>query len=257
MARDSRETYENLWQDACHGELQSPGASYRPRRRLFLALLDKAYRPGASVLDVGCGNGSLLADVARRHPDVGALTGVDVAESAVVHARTRLPRATFAVTDPQQDALPIASPVDIVTACEVLEHVPDYVSVLRHIAQAVTPGGHVIISVPHSMRFWGPHDEAVYHVRRFERDELRTAVEGAGLEVTECFTWGSGLYRLYYALVLNRIAPSSTAGRKSRTSRVAHWVLYHALYVDDLVVGLGAGRMLFLVARRHPAVRTE
>jgi 2-polyprenyl-3-methyl-5-hydroxy-6-metoxy-1,4-benzoquinol methylase len=249
MTSDPRDTYDSLWDDAWHEELESPGASYRTRRRLFLKLVDTVYTPGASILDVGCGNGSLLADVARRHPDVGAMTGVDVAESAVNHARERLPQAAFFTSDPQVDSLPVQA-VDLVTSCEVLEHVPDYAAVLRNMAEAVKLGGHVIISVPHSMRFWGPHDEAVHHVRRFEAKALRAAVEDAGLDVVRLFTWGSGLYRIYYGLVLNHVAPAATAGRKSALSRALHTLLFRLLHVDDMLPDTGHGRMLFLVARR-------
>src|SRR5690606_6158911 len=185
-----------------------------------------------------------------RHTDAGPLMGVDVAESAVEHARRMMSKAVFMQSDPQQNPLPVSQPVDIVTACEVLEHVPDYEAVLRHIVQALCPGGHAVISVPHSMRFWGPHDEAVFHIRRFEHDELRRALTQAGLNVVKSFTWGSLLYRMYYAAVLNRVSPPTTAGSKGPLMRRAHRVLYGAFYLDDLLVSRQRGRMLFAVAQK-------
>lgn len=248
---DSRDVYERLWAGGWRSSsLTAPGASYRTRRRLFLSCFRPVYRPGARVLDVGCGNGSLLADIARRHRDVGPLIGTDVADAALDVARQALPEGRFFRCDPQVDAIPVGEPCDIVTSSDVLEHTADYRAVIARMRDALRPGGALIVSVPHSMAHWGPHDEAVGHVRRFERDELAGALERAGLRVARLFTWGSVLYGLYYRLLLNRVSPARTWKPKSWLMRRAHDALYLALFADDLFVNVGTGRMLFAVARR-------
>jgi len=244
------EFYEGLWEKEWRDEVGCPGAGYRTRHRLILRCYGSVYHAGARVLDVGCGNGTLLCAIRSRHPDAGGLVGTDVAQAALDAARKALPEAEFVRHDLQEAPLSREGSFDIVTCCEVLEHMADFESALRHINQALRPGGHLILSVPHSMRFWGPHDEAVHHLRRFEPDELCEVLESLGMTVDSAFTWGTLVYRAYYALILNRMSPQATWRRKSRLIRFLHSILYHAFRVDDLLTGLRGGRMLFVVARK-------
>jgi len=249
--KGNRDVYERLWSGGWRSSSRTaPGASYRTRRRLFLSCFRSVYRPGARVLDVGCGNGSLLADIARRHPDVGPLLGTDIAEAALEVAREAVPAAEMFCCDPQTGPIPIDEPCDIVLSCEVLEHVDDPESVVAQMRDALRPGGALVMSVPHSMKHWGPHDEAVHHVRRLERDEVTELLTDAGLHVERMFTWGSVLYDIYYRALLNQVSTELTWKPKSWLMRRAHDVLYTALFLDDLFINVGTGRMLFAVARR-------
>ncbi|MDS0282141.1 class I SAM-dependent methyltransferase [Haloarcula onubensis] len=56
-------------------------------------------RPGESVLDVGCGTGTLSAVIADSGAEV---VGVDAAESMVTRARERYPDLEFAVADARE-----------------------------------------------------------------------------------------------------------------------------------------------------------
>ena len=65
-----------------------------------LASRIKALAPGAkAVLDIGCGNGVLLARIAERFGREIALTGIDLSEPDIARARKRLPGATFLCGD--------------------------------------------------------------------------------------------------------------------------------------------------------------
>src|SRR5690606_1986099 len=61
-----------------------------------------ALAPGPTVLDVGTGPGSLLAELARQHPDI-ELIGVDISADMAAAARTNLapygPRVTVHTGD--------------------------------------------------------------------------------------------------------------------------------------------------------------
>lgn len=75
--------------------------------RRFLPLLDRIMAPAAaeqqtSVLDVGCGNGSLCGRfLARGH----RVVGIDVSESGLVIARAAHPAARFETLDPDETIL--------------------------------------------------------------------------------------------------------------------------------------------------------
>ena len=108
----------------------------------------------------------------------------------------------------------------------------------------------MIVTVPHSMRWWCPLDEAVRHFRRYERAELCDAFLAEALLPEHVFTWGGPIYDLYYRLLLNRAKPEATWKEQSRLVRGFEKVLYGALFLDDLFSGARIGKMLFGVARK-------
>jgi trans-aconitate methyltransferase len=258
---DSKQTYDELWAGGWTRAARAPGPSYRTRRRHFLRALARVYRPGKSILDVGCGHGSLLRDVRRRFPDAGPLWGTDVSSAALELAREVFPDGRYFQADPQSETLEVEEPFDLVLSSDVLEHVDEFEAVIAQMESALKPGGAMVISAPHAMKYWGPCDEAVHHVRRFEQEDLEAALRRRGLLVERSFTWGAGVFRLYYALILNRRSQKSVwtqqeqlrSARKSLKSRLtalAQGIFYRLFYLDDLLIPAGNGRMLFIIARK-------
>lgn len=71
---------------------------------------------------------------------------------------------------------------DSVVCLNVLEHIDDDVSALRHMRDLLVPGGCVIIFVPAMQWLYGAMDKAMGHVRRYTRSTLGRAMRDAGLE---------------------------------------------------------------------------
>ena len=103
------------------------------------ALIPPAARPGAVLVDMGCGAGLLAPHVAGLGYQ---LIGVDLTRSALVQA------ARHGVTAVQGDvtALPVADGcADVVCAGEILEHVTDLPAALREACRVLRPGGILVI----------------------------------------------------------------------------------------------------------------
>lgn len=117
-------------------------------------------RPGLSVLDVGCGPGTITVDLARRVAP-GRVVGVDLAPEVVTRAE-RDARAEgaadveFAVAD--LFVLPFADDsFDVVHAHQVLQHVHDPVRALREMRRVARPGGLVAVrDVDYGATVWSP-----------------------------------------------------------------------------------------------------
>ena len=87
-------------------------------------------------------------------------------------------------------ALPVVDgSLGLVVAFDVLEHIPDDKQAVAELYRCLRPGGQLLVAVPCDMRLWSEHDNAVDHVRRYERDELVDLISGAGFAELDVKSW--------------------------------------------------------------------
>jgi len=151
------------------------------RAERIVALLRTHFPAARSVLEIGCGTGSLLLALEREVPGL-SLTGSELHPEGLVHARRRLSPATTLM---QMDAraIPAREEFDVIGAFDVIEHIADDLAVLRSMWSAVKRGGGIMLSVPQHMWLWSPFDTASRHERRYARTELQQKVESCGFRV--------------------------------------------------------------------------
>ena len=126
--------------DDLSGEWWKPGGAFaalhwltRPRA----ALIPPPARPGAVLVDVGCGGG-LMAPLVEGYRHVG----VDLSHESlrVAHKEGVVPVRGDAT------ALPVADgAADVVLAGEILEHVPDHAGVVAELTRVLRPGGTIVL----------------------------------------------------------------------------------------------------------------
>ncbi len=122
--------------------------------------------PGMSLLDVGCGPGSVTLDLAAALGPEGRVVGVDAAavviETAREAARERGDERTRFETADLFD-LPFADDAfDVVHAHQVLQHVERPVAALREMARVCRPGGLVAArDVDFGATTWWPETPAI------------------------------------------------------------------------------------------------
>lgn len=149
-----------------HGHHDSVLRSHRWRTADNSAgyLLDHL-RPGQSLLDVGCGPGTLSVDLAR-HVAPGRVLAIDVVDDALGEARRHATEAgidtiDFAVGDAyaldHRDGA-----FDVVHAHQVLQHVSDPVAMLRELRRVRADDGVVAVRDADYAAFtWYPDDPAL------------------------------------------------------------------------------------------------
>ncbi|WCO68337.1 methyltransferase domain-containing protein [Iamia majanohamensis] len=117
-------------------------------------------RPGLDVLDVGCGPGTITADLADRVAP-GRVVGLDRAEEVVARAAaTCADRPDVEIRVGDVYALPFADgSFDVVHAHQVLQHLSDPVAALVEARRVCRPGGVVAVrDADYSAFAWAPAD---------------------------------------------------------------------------------------------------
>ncbi|OBJ08644.1 methyltransferase type 11 [Mycobacterium sp. 1482292.6] len=128
-----------------HGHHESVLRSHQRRTAEDSAAYLLAHlKPGLSVLDVGCGPGTITADLAARVAP-GPVTAVDQVSDVLGVARAeveqrKLSNVSFGTADVHK--LEFADGTfDVVHAHQVLQHVADPVAALREMRRVCAPGG--------------------------------------------------------------------------------------------------------------------
>lgn len=107
-----------------------------------------AIRPltGRTALDIGCGGGLVAEPLAR----MGATTtAIDADGTAIEVARNHAEEGGLGIdyrVDTAEALAATGARFDLVTALEIVEHVPDPDRFLRAAAQLVAPGGVIVLS---------------------------------------------------------------------------------------------------------------
>jgi SAM-dependent methyltransferase len=174
--------------------------------RTYRRYLARAARHAGSrgrLLEIGCGNGFLLAEA--QSLGFASIAGVEPSAQAVAQApdaiRTHISVGTF-------NAAHFApASIDLACAFQVLDHLPDPRGVLQDVRPLLKPGGALLL-VQHHVRSWtarllGERSPIfdIAHPYLYEPATLRRLLDSCGYEVREVFTvWNT--YSLRYWLHL-------------------------------------------------------
>jgi len=115
--------------------------------RLLAGIYRERVPEGASVLEIGCGTGTLLASLRPRRG-----VGVDVSPRMVGIAAAKFPSLSFRVAD--AEAFDPGETFDFVIVPDVVEHLSDPRAMFRSAWKACHPGTRVIVTSVNPL--WAP-----------------------------------------------------------------------------------------------------
>jgi len=198
-----RDDWDRHWFDLRQVTGFNPAQTYR--QELIIHWLRQQALTGQShLLDIGSGQGDLIANLARIFPVV-KVAGVEMSAVGIEQSRIKTPQALFFQRDLTQ---PPVSDDDLLewaefAACsEVLEHVDEPEKLLTHAARYLAPGGRLFITVP-----GGPisaFDRHIGHRRHFTKDSLTRLIRDAGLIPERVSGVGFPFFNLYRMVVILR-----------------------------------------------------
>lgn len=137
------------------------------------------------ALEIGSGAGWMLRALRRAGWRV-------VGNERAIHGSvSTLPREGIPVFVGGLEAIRPVPQFDLIILFQVLEHLKDPISVLRHCARLLVPGGTLVVAVPNldswQARLCGPfwfHLDVPRHLFHFTPASLARALDQAGLQVT-------------------------------------------------------------------------
>lgn len=135
----------------------------------------------ARVLDVGCGMGFCLIALSRL--GFKQSSGVDISPSQV-EAALRMGVAAVHVTDTEQYLHDNAGKFGLITAFDLIEHVPvdRQLGMVKAMYAALAPNGMLVATVPNANSSWAARYRYIdwTHTSAFTEDSLSFLLEAAG-----------------------------------------------------------------------------
>ncbi|MGD3106346.1 class I SAM-dependent methyltransferase [Streptomyces sp. YGL11-2] len=198
-----RDFYENPSVPVASGDARSRRQALLLARALGPA---RVGAPPATVLDIGCGDGTAAATAAT--PLAGhRIIGVDWSQDALRRAATRIP--TVVRGELTDGGLPFATgSADAVLFSEVIEHLVDPDAALDELRRVLRPGGHLMLSTPNLAAWYNrglllagiqpvfsevslraihgrPGTQVVGHLRLYTARALRGFLTASGFDVIQ------------------------------------------------------------------------
>jgi len=168
------------------------------------------YRQTNRLLDIGCGAGNLLQAAQKNGWNC---QGLDVAPSAVKHVR----ELGFEVFQGElREARLPSQHFDVITAAELLEHLPEPRALLQEVARLLRPGGLFWTTTPHarglSARVLGLEWRCVWppeHLQLFSAGGLKTLLRDVGFRDIRVRTTGGNPIEIFHAISKKKDAPKT------------------------------------------------
>ncbi len=187
--------------------------------------LTRKYKSNTKLLDVGCGEGFFLFNASRA----GYITrGVELSQDAAEYAKREF-GLDVEVGLFEEMQFP-ENYFDVVTLWQVLEHLPQPLTVLKEVHRVLKPGGLLVASTPDfggiparimERRWWNVRR---IHINQFTTKTLMNTLGNAGFKNLSSVKYGESISLLMlvipllkwfkaYGLVRSLLHPGSTRGR--------------------------------------------
>jgi SAM-dependent methyltransferase len=202
------------------------------------------------AVDVGCGTGAVLQDMAGL--GFSPVLGTDLDAHALRLVATDIDEGV-GLARAVAEALPLRSEsVDVLCSLDVVEHLDDDVRALREYLRVLRPAGQLVLTVPAYRWAWSSHDVELGHRRRYTRPQLEGVAAAAGFDVVSSRYFDSWLVPI--ALLLRKTPLRALiADKQVETVSMGgplQNTLGHLLSAIDRRVVLPFGLSILLVARR-------
>jgi len=198
-----RDDWDRHWSEYAAAAERNPAQRFR-RKVVLSCLALKKSAALTRLLDIGSGQGDFAAEVLEAYPAIEVL-GLELSSAGVEMASRKVPAAQFLQCDLAQSNQPAEHRMAWAThavCSEVLEHVDDPETLLRHARAWMAPGCRLVVTVP-----GGPmsaFDRHIGHRQHFRPEELARVLQRAGFVIERTGGAGWPFFNLYRRVVIAR-----------------------------------------------------
>lgn len=171
-------------------EIETTHWWFSARQKIVLDIIQNrlALPHDAKVLDVGCGTGAILAELARQY--IGY--GTDTSPLAIEYCHKRGIANAFHCT---LETFPLSDlRFDLITLLDVIEHIDDDLGILEQAQQRIRQEGHILVAVPAYEFLWSRYDDLNHHKRRYVKSQLIHVLRESGFTVEMCSYYNTILF---------------------------------------------------------------
>jgi len=183
------------------------------RRNLIEHIIRSLNFQTPAILDVGSGTGGNLLLLNK----MGKAYGIDISKQAVEFCQKR--GLNDVALSPIEKIPHKDKAFDMVVCTDVLEHVPDPIKALEEIKRVLKDNGKIIVTVPAFRILWSQHDDALCHLRRYEKHSLLNDVTEAGLKVEKMgYFFFISFFAVFPIRIMRRFFAGKTKARSDTTT---------------------------------------
>jgi len=240
-----------------------------PRYMLRVSILNKLFKEyihtqNTSFLEIGPGLGD-ISHYLIEHNCINKGYAIEASRDAAVTLEKRFKDYNnFKIYQGEFTQFNLKG-IDLVCAFEVLEHIENDVLFLENIYNTLVGNGLFFISVPAYKKKWQRQDEWAGHIRRYEKQELRTKLTQSGFKVEKIIDYGFPLMtllipikELYYKTTDNKSNAEKTSNSGidrpifgNKNSRMLNVVYAPFIFMQRLFYNSERGDGLIVVARKQ------
>lgn len=235
-----------------------------PRNYFRESLIIKAvkkYKKKGTILDAGCGTGSLSIRLAGEGYN---LMSVDTARRSLNYLKSeviakRLGRRIRVQHKSIVHTFFKKQSFDVIVCGEVLEHIVEDRKVIAEFFRILKNDGYCIITVPADPKLWDSTDDIAEHKRRYIKDELEKKFKNQKFLIVKSFYWGFPLNYFWHKYVFtpflinklqhqNNVTNSKNIISGIIKNNMVNRLLSYVFSID--LIFRKTGNCLFLVAKK-------
>ena len=164
-------------------EFQSHDFSFDYRLRSLFSMIPR----GGTLLDIGSGTGYIADYLGRSFSQITLSDNSGTLVDLLKRKYNSQPHIIVRKLDAEN--LPTDGRFDVITLCDILEHLSNDQKSLKGCLGLLKEGGKIFISVPAFGWLYGVRDKTYGHVRRYSMRELKNLIEDSGLLIDQIYYW--------------------------------------------------------------------
>lgn len=156
---------------------------HQTRLAIATSLLSSKTEKHESLLDLGCGTGGFMLGMAKSL-NIHTLVGVDSSPTAIMYGKKN--NVEVFQADLLKPLHPPGAPFDIITAMDVMEHLPHEQPLLASARENLKPQGLLLIAVPALPFLYSSWDQQLGHYRRYTKKSLLSLLQAQDFSILRC-----------------------------------------------------------------------